>query len=233
MIGVFAFQIQSVLIMKLPNIDFHIVSPGGMGCSFVIDQIALKALTNARNDSDGLKHHPYPEKLRLDESSAKVVYVWNDPLRAILSLHRRGWLSNQCLKLNGMQFASNSIEKLWDTTVIYGLDVFGISEHARSWAEFGSFQMFFLDLRAIEGSKEELQDFLGFKIPDLVHRERTIYETREIPTEVQRIYAELDSGVRKRFQARLKLRIEPLIGTRMKSDVGSEPMRHLDQNPGA
>src|SRR3954454_14643330 len=94
-----------------------VVSPGGMGCTFVLRTLGVAGLSmNDSGDGDGLKHHRDPLDVRYREfHPERVVYVWNDPLTSILSHYRRGWLAIQRNKLPASeQVASDGLQDLWD-----------------------------------------------------------------------------------------------------------------------
>ena len=79
-----------------------VVSPGGMGSTSLIEQLRAAGLeTNCPSDTDGFKHSPDAKKVMAAFNPESVIYGWNQPLLAILSLERRGWLNRQHKKLGG------------------------------------------------------------------------------------------------------------------------------------
>jgi hypothetical protein len=178
-----------------------IVSPGGMGCTFVLRAIAQCGfITNARKDEDGLKHHFDPRDARYRcFNPDRVVYVWNNPLLAIMSLHRRGWLDVQHDKLTGIARATgNSLEQLWSETAAAGHDVFGIAAHYEMWRTRISWPTFVMDLRDRDGWQAALARFLSLgedALSNLRPRDRAAHDLASVPEVVRRVYARLDELV--------------------------------------
>lgn len=177
------------------GLDVLVISPGGMGCTYMLNSMWGLWKTNDPNDSDGLKHFPDPTDPRFSGMTPRVVYVWNDPLKAILSHHRRGWLQQQCSKLQGTVEATESLESLWDCCLKGNSDVFGILNHAENWLTDCPLPLFFLDLRKLNAEKENLGDFLGGSVRHLAMRPRASYSEIQVPAGVRSLYASIDSKV--------------------------------------
>ena len=84
--------------MKLNNKDFFneygvlIVSSGGCGCSYLNKVIQQKFDTNKITNVDQMKHLYCPTSHLLAYNKVdKIIFIYNDPLMAILSHFRRGW----------------------------------------------------------------------------------------------------------------------------------------------
>lgn len=77
-----------------PNL---IISPGGVGTTFLIDHCGQFIATNDRDDLDGLKHIPRVP-LAADQPP-KVVFITGDPEEIYASISRRGWIRDQSSKL--------------------------------------------------------------------------------------------------------------------------------------
>lgn len=162
-----------------------VVSPGGMGSTYLIDLLRENGLrVNCRDDSDGLKHSG-----AIFHHQQKVVFVWNDPLKALFSLDRRGFLKEQFRKLTGGEFNS-SLERL-----LAEEDPLGLVSYARSWAKHPS--VLFLDLRESEG--DALQDFLNRSDLAIEKRERKVQAVAVSP-EIEARFAQLDREVISMFR---------------------------------
>ncbi len=172
-----------------------ISSPGGMGCSYLLESLERRIATNAFDDSDRLKHCPTPYDSRIPATCTRAVFVWNDPLKAILSLHRRGWLSVQCQKLEGYLFASRSCEVLWEMTSVFSRDVYGIENQAANWIKAPRWPTLFFDMRRIRESRDALANFLCCDASDLELLPRTTYDLTTVPADVQQVYQRLDEKV--------------------------------------
>ncbi len=190
-----------------------VVSPGGMGCSGVLRTIANAGIeTNCVQDSDGLKHHSGPLDPRYHRFGMdSVVYVWNDPLLAITSLWRRGWLGAQREKLTGTAAdTNNSLADLWVETLTNGRDVFGIEQHCELWLAQMSWPMFVMDLRESDNRRPALARFLGTQEESLFSlrlKDRASSKLIDAPNEIHRIYERLDLAV----QAKLKSDVRSML----------------------
>lgn len=105
------------------------VSHGGVGTTFLIEHLQKFRSTNCAYDRDGLKHLPYPPVWL--ESGKPVVYVYGDPVEAVLSLFRRDYALVQAGK-NGMLFEGRSLGSLEDY-VKHGKDSLGLTKHFLAW----------------------------------------------------------------------------------------------------
>ena len=172
---------------KTKPLEVVVVSPGGMGATYMIDLLRKKGLRiNSRDDRDRLKHSP-PHF----HHKQKVIFVWNDPLKAILSLKRRGFLAAQYRKLVGSKFNSSLEEILVDRE-----DPLGIVSYALAWARHPS--AFFLDMRNPDSAG--LRTFLGRTDVELEIRERKIQNV-DLPIEIQESFTALDKKVVAIFKA--------------------------------
>jgi hypothetical protein len=146
--------------------------------------------TNCYDDSDGLKHAPYPFDPRYRNFKADgVIYVWNDPLLALLSLERRGWLTIQHKKLGGKR-GFNSLTEVFAMIEREGADVYGFARHWRNRAGSIHFQF---DWRSRD---HRLEQFLGCQpLEDLRELPRTTYDLTQVPGRVKELYTVLDNNV--------------------------------------
>lgn len=182
-----------------------VTSPGGMGCTYVIESLTGRVDVNEANDSDSLKHCSDPLDARFSGLAARVVYVWNDPLKAILSHERRGWMQSQCLKLGGRHDSATNLTSLWDACLAEETDVFGLLRHAENWLAPHRWPVFFLDMRQIARDKGRLGEFIGLGLDNLCLLPRSSYEQVRIPDRIREMYHEIDSRVRALGEARNQL----------------------------
>jgi hypothetical protein len=79
------------------NIEFAVVSPGGVATTSLIHFFARNHTVNAPNDEDSLKHMPVPPVSF--NPAFKYIHVFGDPVDATLSLFRRRFQELQSKKL--------------------------------------------------------------------------------------------------------------------------------------
>lgn len=176
-----------------------ITAIGGVGCSYVISEFQTAFCTNVANKgNDWIKHCSDPYDPRFC-GSFKVIYVWNDPLLAILSHNRRNWLELQCGKLHGSIENAKNLSTLWKATANAGCDIYGIYKHAKAWSSQTRWPVFFLDLRKADLIQNQLIEFLGHKAPLMCFRARHAYDKASIPPAVVTIYRQLDADVQLMF----------------------------------
>lgn len=78
-----------------------VVSPGGVGTTFLMDHLARYTSINSSADSDFLKHLPGVPERWLAKGKSRVIYVHGDFSRAYSSLKRRGWEKINYFKISG------------------------------------------------------------------------------------------------------------------------------------
>ncbi|QWC56615.1 hypothetical protein F7D01_05465 [Erythrobacter sp. 3-20A1M] len=125
--------------------DAIMVSYGGSGTTFILQYLSQYLAVNSWDShNDGIKHanrpdHPIFEPLQI----GKCVYVYSDPIQAVLSLFRREFQSHMSLKLTDEGYSSVreynrrtkgqgesfTLEEMLDA----GEDRFGIIRHWRNW----------------------------------------------------------------------------------------------------
>lgn len=166
-----------------------------MGCTYVIECLSRSLETNSASDADLLKHCPNPADPRYDAFKGRVIYVWNDPLLAIFSHARRGWLWDQCFKLGGQFQSACNLDTLWRACIEANSDVSGILSHAERWLKGCRTPLFFLDLRQIGVQTAQLSRFLGLSVGALELQERTHYDLSSVPPEIRSLYRSINSHV--------------------------------------
>ncbi|MEL7161366.1 MAG: hypothetical protein AAFN92_11480 [Bacteroidota bacterium] len=76
-------------IVTSASTEVLVVSPGGVGTTFLMHALQEFRRTNSPDNHDGFKHLPVPPLA--GNRSLKVVYVFGDPVLATVSLFRRGY----------------------------------------------------------------------------------------------------------------------------------------------
>ena len=156
-----------------------VVSPGGMGSNTALLSFARLGETNAFGDLE--LQHCYPaDQARIDFAPDRIVYVWNDPLLAVLSVWSRDFNTKHHQRLardDARQF--EFLSELWTMTVREGRDVYGIDRHVAAWS----------------AESPELFDWRSVNARPRANH----YENVLVPAEVRRIYSDLDRRVRDGF----------------------------------
>jgi len=94
-----AYWHSAVRAARIPgDLELIIVSPGGVGTTFLIRHLSKFRKTNCPYDSDGLKHRVVPPK-KLGELDVRVIFVDGQNEDIYYSLKRRCWLEMQSAKL--------------------------------------------------------------------------------------------------------------------------------------
>lgn len=79
-----------------------VVSPGGVATTSLIEHIAKFGVVNRADDSDLLKHLPWPPKAVLKAKYLKVIFILGRPEVVYASIRRRGWIAVQGSKLGSL-----------------------------------------------------------------------------------------------------------------------------------
>lgn len=118
-----------------PELELLVISPGGVGSTFLIEFLGRFVRTNSPSDCDALKHAPVPP-LSLNPG-LRIIYVFGDPLLATISLFRRGYHAVQSRKMQrGAWRDGPSIH--WNASLeeyaAAGRDGFAYERHWRNYA---------------------------------------------------------------------------------------------------
>jgi hypothetical protein len=85
---------------RIPRgLEVLVVSPGGVGTTFLIEHIGRFRVTNNVHDNDGLKHLPTPPRELRYRPDLRVVFLTGDADQIYASLKRRGYIDQQGAKL--------------------------------------------------------------------------------------------------------------------------------------
>jgi hypothetical protein len=84
-------------IRGLDRLDVVVISPGGVGSTLLIDQLAPHLRVNSRDDADHLKHLPrLPDDFPPD---LKIIFIHGEIEDVVQSIRRRGWVARHGSKL--------------------------------------------------------------------------------------------------------------------------------------
>ena len=146
-----------------------VISFGGVCCSHIIKQLEKSNIhTNLYGDFDKLKHLHSPNSTKYSQQIDKfdkIIYIYNDPLLAILSHFRRNWVFKQHGKINKKPLLKasvcNSYLEFEKHTISTGKDVFGCSTHFEEWYNYEHKKpILFIDIRD-ENFEHQIQSFLN------------------------------------------------------------------------
>jgi len=194
-------------------IDVCIVSYGGVGCSALMQVLNRFLKTNNPNDADGLKHKNSP-KLPIYKGNIirKVIYVYNNPMNAVISLYRRNFQQAQLRKLTGKKAPPNFTLKNYAKS---GIDIFEMEQHFHNWA-IGSNKFPILMVNGATMYKNtnlrKIMHFLGVNIPLLFFQQKprkSNYKTidPEIREGLEKIYSKFNQRLNEYPDVKLIRRI--------------------------
>jgi len=180
------------------EIEFAVVSPGGVATTSLIHFFARNHKVNAPNDDDSLKHMPLPPVSF--NTQFKYIHVFGDPVAATISLFRRKFHALQSLKLQrgtGMK-SPIPVEMTVEEYAFLGKDRLPFanffenyySRHLNYPTLFIRYESLWDHLDVIsdflETSKQEFENF-----PQKLHRES---EKQSVDPEVRARLREMYSG---------------------------------------
>jgi hypothetical protein len=115
--------------------DYQVVvgSWGGVGTTMLSEYIGQYLRCNSSVDSDGLKHAPRPP---VSNKPIKIVYVYGNPIKSLMSLFRRNHHHIQVRKLHrGMVSQPHKINEktTLEEYASNGVDYFKFEEHFDRW----------------------------------------------------------------------------------------------------
>ena len=82
------------------DLDAIVVSTGGVATTTVMQFLSLYVRVNDPHDRDLLKHI-HSDSVLNALGSKKVIFIYGNNRDACISLLKRGWLTEQCIKLGG------------------------------------------------------------------------------------------------------------------------------------
>lgn len=138
-----------------------VVSPGGVGTTFLMRHINRFVASNDIDDQDHLKHLPRPPD-GLRGKDVAVIFVTGDKKTITASLKRRGFLDYHCCKLGAVRALlakGETKDRLF---------VKAVEEQERRWANNGPPRFFLLHHDKIWDNVDKLAEFLKIDDPRFV-----------------------------------------------------------------
>lgn len=127
------------------NLDLVVVSYGGGGTTSIADYLGKRFRTNSwDSNNDGIKHacssnHPVFE----DKTIGRALYIYSNPVQAIISLFRRDFQNHMIPKLtsanhrNALEYRNyvkdNGVTITLEEYARNGIDQLGIKAHFQNW----------------------------------------------------------------------------------------------------
>ena len=135
----------------------YVIGPGGSGQTYFMNFLNKNNIkTNNIKDLDGLKHKPKPI------NSFKYIFIYNDPLKCILSHYRRRHVVYQVYKLGNPHKLKLKIVKyfylLQNTTIDMNCDIFGVKNQFDNFINYEG-DILFIDFNEILDNKKKLIHF--------------------------------------------------------------------------
>lgn len=196
------------------NTKVLVVGSGGNGQSYFIDFLKKNGIeTNCNSDIDGLKHPSHPNKLATNLNIKKCIFIYNDPLKSVLSHFRRGWQEKQMKKLGNPFLLNkdsvNNVKKFLRIVSNKGNDMFGIEYQFNNWINTKTeFPVLFLEFNDVIKQRNLIDSFVGVHLDYSLFtvKERNsedILESlkvtnRDLHTSVRKIYSSLFVDIRQK-----------------------------------
>jgi hypothetical protein len=156
-----------------------IVGSGDNGQSYFMKFLVKNKIeTNSLVDIDGLKHISHPKFIKTILNNPKYkdknikiqkcIFLYNDPLKSVLSHYRRSWYVIQCNKLGNPHKLNKKdlqINSLLMKTLENNRDLYGIEFQFDNWCNNElRFPVLFLNFNKIKQNTELINRFLGKKL---------------------------------------------------------------------
>ena len=137
----------------------YVIGSGGNGQTYFMKFLNKNnIITNNIKDLDKLKHKSKP----ID--NYKYIFIYNDPLKSILSHYRRGWVAFQIYKLGNPYKLKLKLVKyfylLQKTTIDMNCDIFGIKNQFDNFINYEG-DILFIDFNEILDNKKKINTFLN------------------------------------------------------------------------
>tara|TARA_B100001248_G_scaffold182236_1_gene138728 strand:- start:2958 stop:3710 length:753 start_codon:yes stop_codon:yes gene_type:complete len=116
------------------HIELVITSYGGVGTTFIISHLSRYLKTNNPEDKDYFKHSSLP--LISSNPNIKFVYIYGNPMLAVISLFRRNYFKDHLSKLQ--RWNKGNIDSIFYNLSIEdyaknGIDLLDLSGHFYNW----------------------------------------------------------------------------------------------------
>jgi len=152
---------------RTSELRIHVTSIGGVGTTGIMEemkQMSPPIVTNDPIDNDQIKHVPYSKLVGMAgfnrERPQKVVYLYGDPTRAIMSLDRRGWFMIQARKTRTDPFPHPFPKNLKQYVDDAQEDFFQFEKHFDSYYQQCDMPVAFLRATEKTDHISELAEFL-------------------------------------------------------------------------
>lgn len=131
-----------------------VTSFGGVGTSPFLSWLSGKIDCNCPRDTDGFKHVVEPEDVK--QFADKFIFIYGDPVEAILSLYARKFIRPQFKKLTGKDNRV-SLEEYAES----GKDLLGYEKQLDNWIGQKDMEVMFLEYPYFWDYEKEIFDFIG------------------------------------------------------------------------
>ena len=173
------------------NFDILCVGPGGNGQTFFMHfmkkHFNINPPVEYKRQVFGFKHLFSPNKLEVDTSKLKVIYVYNNSFHSICSHFRRKWAPFQIEKLHGTNqvfTGYKNVNDYFNKTEQSLVDHFGIEKHFKEWfLNKKNLNIYYLNTSDLD--KIELAEFLQCNqqiLDDLKYEKNKRHNYDEIKT---------------------------------------------------
>lgn len=181
-----------------------LVSSGGAGCTYLNEQIHKHIQhINPISNLDHLKHLYSPDSHLMHYNEFEnIIFVYNDPLSAILSHFRRGWAimmhkqichRNDHIDLKHLK----SQDAYFDYVRQTKQDKFGIISHAQRWLEYPN--CLFVDFRDIKDTEKKISQKLNIPLKLEKKTRHSHSAIKHIPQDIIDIYREFDEQLKNKY----------------------------------
>jgi hypothetical protein len=140
-----------------------VTSFGGVGTTYLMRSLEGCISLNDANDKDGLKHTPIPP---IAFHNIKVIYVFGQPDKAVASLFRRNFQTDQYTKLNLLaRLKPKPILSSLEDYAVKGVDSLNLEKHYDNWRyRFKFYPILFIRYDKIYDEREKILSFLDLPL---------------------------------------------------------------------
>lgn len=142
------------------DLQYLVVSPGGVGSTAFLRHLSSFGTCNAWNDADGLKHRPRPPRWIPPE--CRVVFIDGEADDIVASLMARGFHTAQAAKLGAVGYFFVP-RQTWRLVLLKR----AIFKQSLSWCAETK-QILVVDYDTMWNSAEQLGEFLGLSGTDFL-----------------------------------------------------------------
>lgn len=154
--------------LHVPRIDrdleILVISPGGVGTTFLIEYISQFKNTNDAYDRDGLKHLPWPPRNLRHLSNCRILFITGPEDDIVLSLKRRGWVRIQSARLastGGVFLKDSASEAAFRRS---------IRKQMQCWKTLDAEKMMIVNYENLWDAQEEIASFCDIPVVPFVAR---------------------------------------------------------------